>query len=69
MRFHLSLITAISLIYLAAGLYISFSGNDGYIDKRFVFTALGILGWLIGNKLGELDERLTEFEKRSAPPA
>ena len=69
MRFHLSLITGISLIYIAAGLFVSFTGNDGYIGKRFVFTAIGILGWLIGNKLGELDERLTEFEKRSVPPA
>jgi hypothetical protein len=63
MRFRLTFITGMSLLLLVGGLYLAFADADGYVGKRFFFIMVGILGWFIGNKLVELDERLADVEK------
>ena len=64
MYFRPTFITGLSLLFISIGLYLSFAGADG--GKRYFFTTLGILGWFIGNRLVELDERISELEKSGA---
>jgi len=66
MRFRLTFITGMSLLFMAAGLYLSFFGAEGSGGQRYFFTTIGILGWFIGNKFVELDERVADLEKRLA---
>ncbi|QDV37728.1 hypothetical protein [Tautonia plasticadhaerens] len=65
MRFRLTFITGFSLLLMAAGLYLSFAGVNGDVARlaRYLLTTLGIVGWFIGNRLGELDERVAELER------
>lgn len=64
MRIKFTLITGISLGLMLCGFYLAFEQNEGFLGKRAFFTLVGILGWLIGNKLIELEERLDELEER-----
>jgi hypothetical protein len=63
MRFRLTFITGMSLLFMAAGLYLSFFGAEGSGGQRYFFTTIGILGWFIGNRIVELDERVANLEK------
>ena len=66
MRFKLTLITSVSLMLMLAGLYLAWTDSDGPAIKQFLFTMVGVLGWIAGNKLVELEERLRQLEgKRS----
>jgi hypothetical protein len=64
MRFRLTFITGMSLLFMAAGLYLSFFGAEGSGGQRYFFTTMGILGWFIGNRIVELDERWRISKKR-----
>jgi hypothetical protein len=66
MRIKFTLITGISLGLMLCGFYLAFAQNEAFLGKRAFFTLMGILGWLIGNKLIELEERLEELEERGA---
>ena len=70
MRFRLTMLTGISLIFMAAGLYLAYADTDGKVGQRYFFITLGIIGWFIGNKLVELEERIGDLEKKqvAAPP-
>jgi hypothetical protein len=63
MRFRLTFLTGMSLLFMAVGLYLAFASADGGVGKRYFFITLGILGWFIGNKLVELDERIGAIEE------
>jgi uncharacterized membrane protein YqgA involved in biofilm formation len=66
MRIKFTLITGISLGLMLCGFYLAFAQNEAFLGKRAFFTLMGILGWLIGNKLIELEDRLEELEERAA---
>ncbi|MCU0983005.1 MAG: hypothetical protein MUF25_27910 [Pirellulaceae bacterium] len=66
MRFRLTFITGMSLLFMAVGLYLSFFGAEGSGGQRYFFTTMGILGWFMGNRLVELDERVADLEKALA---
>ncbi len=74
MRFRLTFITGISLVYIILSLAMAWTGSDGYLGRRFFFTAIGILGWFIGNELVQLNERVADLEEKATsqtgqPPA
>lgn len=66
MRFRLTFITGMSLMFMVLGVIMAFSATVGFLNKRFFFTAVGILGWFIGNSLIVLEDRIGEIEKRLA---
>ena len=66
MRFRLTFITGMSLLFMAVGLYLAFFGVEGSGGQRYFFTTIGILGWFTGNKFVELDERVADLEKSLA---
>jgi len=66
MPFRLTFLTGLSLLFMAAGLYLAFADRDGNVGARYFFITLGIVGWFIGNRLVELDERVADLEKALA---
>lgn len=66
MRFRLTFVTTLALIFMAAGLYLVFADLDGAMGKRYFLVVVGILAWIIGNQLADLEDRLTELEKKVA---
>ena len=68
MKLRLTLVTTVSMMLMLAGLYLALTGNQTVAGKQVFFTMTGILGWLIGNKLVELEQRLDAFEKKNAGP-
>jgi len=52
-----------SLLFMLVGLSLAFADSEGYVSNRYFFIAVGILGWFIGNKLVELEERIGDLEK------
>ena len=65
MRFRLTFITGMSLLFMVGGLYLAFGGEEGYVGKRFFLTMVGILGWAIGTTL----QRWTNGWRMSRRPA
>lgn len=63
MRFRLTFITGLSLLFIIISLIGAFTGMEGFLGKRFFFTTVGILGWFIGHELVGLEDRLSEVEK------
>ena len=66
MRFRLTFITGVSLLFMAVGLYLALTHAEGYVGQRYFFTMLGIFGWFVGNRLVELDERVADLERAAA---
>lgn len=66
MRFRLTFITTLALIFMAAGLYLAVFDLDGAMGKRYFLVVVGILAWILGNQVAELEDRLTEVEKKLA---
>ena len=66
MRFRLTFVTTLALIFMAAGLYLVFADLDGAMGKRYFLVVVGILAWIMGNQLADLEDRLTEVEKKLA---
>lgn len=63
MKFQLRFIAGLSLVFMAGGVVIAFADADGYVDKRFFLTMVGILGWFIGNQLIQLNSRVAQIEE------
>lgn len=71
MRIRLTLITGISLLLIICHLVLVWTGSAQFAAPRSFLFIVGILGWLIGNKLIELEERLGDIDKamlRTAGP-
>jgi hypothetical protein len=65
MKIGLTMMTSMALLLILTGLFLAISGHDG---PAGIFTMAGILGWLCGNKLSELEERLDRLESNESRP-
>lgn len=69
MRLRLTFITGISLLLIAAHLILVWTGSAPVASLRYLLFIVGILGWAIGNKLIEVEDRLDDIDKALARPA
>ena len=68
MYFRFTFITTMSLILMLVGLVSRLTNQDAIVaDVRVFCTLFGTLGWFIGNKLVELEDRLETLEKPTVP--
>lgn len=64
MRFRLTFVTTLALIFMIAGLYLAVMDWDGAMGKRYFLIVVGILTWILGNQVTNLEDRLAEVEKK-----
>ena len=66
MRFHVTFITGMSLLFMVLALVLAFTDAGGTVSRKYFFTSVGILGWFIGNHLANLEQRVTDLERALA---
>jgi hypothetical protein len=67
MSFRFTFVTSWSLGLLIVALALHFVGQEGMGYVRAFCLIVGMLGWHIGNKQIELEDRLETLEKVSSP--
>lgn len=68
MYFRFTFVTVMSLFLIVLGMALRFTEHHAATDARTFCTVVGFLGWFVGNKLVELEDRLDAVEKAQEVP-